>query len=256
MFLLLYKSLLEVFPLSTEDSAQIGIQLLITLGTAFIASFQFWFWQSRFRPKVKISPQISKFEDNGVLSYAIKAINYTKKDIINVSAKLYLETPRTGIGLAEDEVLWDRKDIRLAEYHLEFFGRFNLKDEGIKYATRFVTREPIETSLINSKEVRGKSPRLLFYLHATHPESGIGEVISNTYEIKHIQDGEFESKDSFKIRLVQKPDESIISSEIPTSTETSQRITSEARWSILIVATFTLAYLTVEYLTSRLEKSK
>jgi len=159
----------------------------IGIFSSFLASLMYLSFLSLLRPKILISPKISKSESG---NYVIKVINKSKRDAVDIQAELCLLTP---INVPKGQI-WKRQKIPLNTSKLMVLRKFDTKDKDAIYAFRFTTK-------VNLEEIwNDKHSYLRFRLFAKDEVSGFGKVFEQKYYTKSdIIQGSFAFGDSFDI---------------------------------------------------------
>ena len=145
--------------------------------SSIFASFIFILFLRSLRPKIIISPKISKWHTlDGKRIYQIKVINKTGRSIMNIKAQFFLVVRRAkpnGTTLAKEK-------IPLYNSEVMDLSKFDRKDkEDDKYAFRFGTFEDIEKLL----DTNQKNPFFRFIIYGTDSFSGFGAVFVQDYPV-------------------------------------------------------------------------
>ena len=146
----------------------------------------------RLKPKIEISPTISKYVDeNGQCVYVIKILNKGKREAINVNIvfQLVKEMIVSGVRIFRSERL------ELRTNNILSIPRFNKKDNDANYALRIRSFEDVDT-----KWSANKNSYLRLKLTAEDAISGSTIVCEQKYfTCSSIKDGQFEWGNSFNI---------------------------------------------------------
>ncbi|TCN84963.1 hypothetical protein [Shewanella fodinae] len=173
-------------------------QVILAILTGLVSSAMFFFFLSRFRPQIAISPEIARgiSTKTGETTYVIKVINRTRDDITDINAQLHLfNFHQTATGK-----IWKSDEVELKRSTPICIDKYNKKDKNANYAYRFLTYENLDARWNdeNTQFIR-------FRIIARHATSGFGGAFKRDYLIKQktIVDGTFSKGDTFKIVLKQ-----------------------------------------------------
>jgi hypothetical protein len=152
---------------------------------SLVASGVFLFFLTRLRPKVEISPVISKSldTDNNPV-YSVKIVNKSRRSLINIKAQLQLVGPAIVPGGMIEGV----KEVPLyGDNPLEILG-FKSSDKTEKYAYRFTILEDLEKALLYEQQTY-----LRIIIFATDSVSGFSRAFSQEYQTKRnsFKEGDF-----------------------------------------------------------------
>lgn len=164
--------------------------IALSVVASLLASVLFLLSLTRFRPRVDLSAKVARGLRGDELSYAIKVINRTRTDLIDVKARLeVLETiPDVRASLTR------RRDIPLRFGEILILPRYDKADKTFDYAFRFTTSQELSARTI------GKNTIIRFSLIAKHSVSGFSAAFEQRYRLSDLVDGYFETGDTFSIR--------------------------------------------------------
>nr|WP_042294922.1 hypothetical protein [Nonlabens ulvanivorans] len=173
------------------------IALLIGVISGVIASLVFFLILRIFKPKISISPQITRAirkndEGEDEYVYKFKFINNTRSDIENVSIDLFLMEDYFN-GSAKN---YKSKNLEVAQPEFKFLtGKGSKNDEIHNNCVQMTIKEPLE-ELWN-----GHREWLHLQIDSKHSKSGRRKVEVKTYKdpTTTIVDGRFDSGDNFNI---------------------------------------------------------
>src|SRR5215207_9988793 len=107
---------------------------IIGVLASLAASGLFLYCMSRLRPKLEISPVISRgINKAGEPSYYVKVINRTRYPVIGVQARMSIATPQNIAG----GTVYHVEPIPLRTSEIMELARFSRKDEDAHYAVQF-----------------------------------------------------------------------------------------------------------------------
>lgn len=177
---------------NTQTNISSNQQLSVITGvcsaivTGLISSAMFWYWLYRKKPKILISQNIAKFPYDGDELYAIKIVNKTSDDLINVKFELLVATT---IGTSSTTDRADRihiiPKIKLEEIQIGrnnpiremmIIEKFSRDDHEAKYAQQIVTKINIEDLCHDNNQF------LSFRIIATHASSGFSKNFERRYD--------------------------------------------------------------------------
>ncbi|MEI8273504.1 MAG: hypothetical protein WCG08_12850 [Paludibacter sp.] len=163
------------------------------LFTSLISAITFLYILNLLRPKIEISPQISKgLSLKNELKYSIKVINKTKFNIYDIKAQLHIiRKHQTPSGEIEKSELIELK--RNVPFVLK---KFDKKDTSYDYVFRFVTYVDLESIWVDdSKDI------LRFRMICKHQISGVLDCFEQNYRVKKsvIKNGDFKAGNLFEI---------------------------------------------------------
>lgn len=170
------------------------------IGSSLLASFLFWWFFYRKKPKIEISSQIAKqTDDPGSTFYIIKLVNKTSSDIINVKfdlslAKLAHHSPEAETNIYVLDALRIGRKTPTSE--LMSINRYDKHDKKASYAIQLAV--PLQSdddsgdlSVTLESLLQEQFTHLIFRVYATHSVSGFSRITQRIYEIHHIKEGRF-----------------------------------------------------------------
>jgi len=163
--------------------------IALALLTSFVASALFLLSLTRIRPKFAISPQIARSVRGEELSYAIKVINRTRFDLIDVRARLENLVIIAGVN----NPLTRRRHIPLRFSEILVLSKYDRDDRQADYAFRFTTASELSVRTL------GKNTIIRFSIIAKHSLSGFSSASEQRYGLTDIVDGTFATGDSLSI---------------------------------------------------------
>jgi hypothetical protein len=181
-----------------EDSGMSTVMVWTLSGvigviSSLVASGVFLLAISKLRPKLFVSPKISKTKDDkGNTVYFVKVINRTRYPVIGVNVRMYLATPQNVSG----GTAYKHRAIELRMPNVMELSPFDRKDKDAKYAVRFTVAEDLD-ALWSQDE----TARVRFQIYATHSLTGFGKAVDQFYYQKRtdLVDGEFKFGNSLEI---------------------------------------------------------
>jgi hypothetical protein len=113
------------------------LSLVIGVISSLVAALVFLLAVSRWRPKIDISPTISKSaRSDGAVVYNIKIINRTKRPIVGVQTRLTHATPRS-VGKGP---VYEHRSLKLKTSEVMWIPRFDANDADARYAIKVRNR--------------------------------------------------------------------------------------------------------------------
>lgn len=171
---------------------EVLLSILIGAISSIIASFIFFRVFRLIKPKIDISPNITRFySSSGGIVYGIKIINRSRRPAVNIKAEFHL----TYISNLSNGPITLTKDLKLkrdTNFILEGYRKDKAEED---YAFRFLTYEDIEKEVIN----KTKECHIRISILAYNELSGLGKVFTKEYALSDIIEGRFQQGDSFKI---------------------------------------------------------
>lgn len=169
-------------------------KVILSVFIGVIASGIFFVILSRFKPKLEISPNISKGKStlDGRTIYRVKVLNKTKYPLIDIKAQLHIfKTYQSDGG-----EIWKSKSIELKRNDPIVIDKYDNKDQDVKYAYRFLTYENLD-EIWNDDTIQF----LKFRIICKNVESGFGYFFEKDYRVKKqtIINGDFAKGDTFNI---------------------------------------------------------
>ncbi|MDD4991617.1 MAG: hypothetical protein PHR83_05215 [Paludibacter sp.] len=163
------------------------------LFTSLISAILFLYILSLLRPKIEISPEISKsISLTNKLKYTVKVINKTRFDVYDIKAQLHIiRKCQTPSGEIEKSEL-----IELKRDDPFILGKFDKKDVNADYAFRFVTYIDLESIWTDDN-----NDILKFRVICKHQISGVLGYFQQKYRVKKsvIKTGEFKAGNLMEI---------------------------------------------------------
>lgn len=170
------------------------LSIAIGVLSSLIASFIFLLNIRLIKPKIDISPNITKFfTDKGKEVYSIKIINRSRQPAINVRAQFHYiyESQLSGGPLTT------AKDLKLKRDEVFQIHKYKkIKDpkkEEANFAYRFLCYDDIE-SLISDES---RDYKIRITILAYNSFSGLGKVFIKVYDKTEIIPGRFKQGDNF-----------------------------------------------------------
>jgi len=194
---------------STQNQAENNILVNILVGgvsgvtASVLASAIFWYMLYQQKPKLQISPKIATMSEDrsGNTLYAIKIINKTKTEIINVKLELCaasVVSQTTVDGRSVPAIRLTKIAIGREQpiNELMVIDKFNLNDNEAKYAQQLIIAEDI------NDKCNAENSFLLLRIIATHSASGFSKVYEARYDhplSNFIVKGRFKGADNLDI---------------------------------------------------------
>jgi hypothetical protein len=169
------------------------LSIAIGVVSSVVSSIVFLLALSSFRPNLEVSPIISRTTDReGNKCYTIKVVNKGSRSVLNVKAKLRLQTSQSVPG----GLIVRNRGIELRASEVFEIKKFNKKDFAAEYAHRFLSYEDIDDIWQDEN-----NSYLSFRIYATDSLSNFGKVFGQEYHTKRVSliDGSFEFGNSMKI---------------------------------------------------------
>lgn len=170
---------------------QLFMNAILGIVTGVLASYIFLTWfLNRKRPKIKISPHISRQQWKGGKNFFFKFINTTDTDIFDVSIELVLYKP---IGAVNGTNLLG-KQIDLIDSFSAYIPNNKKTDPHNLHAIR------VRTTFDIDKEWTDNSSFLQITIIAKHSLSGLNKVFHQTYMSKEcISNSKFKTGDDLSL---------------------------------------------------------
>jgi len=170
----------------------IAISILIGVLGSVIASCIFLLAVRALRPRLEISPTISKWKGENDIKYVIKIINRGRRKIVDLRFELLLVTKKVVPGgeLSTTRALDLKKDRAF------ILPEFEKKSDRALFARRITILDDIDA--LWDKDT---SQYLIFRAYAHDEVSGLARLFQSEYRTKRntLIDGEFHFGDSFEI---------------------------------------------------------
>lgn len=173
-------------------TAQFCLSAVIGVLASVVASAIFWVLLFQLRPKIEISPEISRSRNSdGSIGFRVKLINRSRRSAIDLQATVFLDTlrkHRTG-----DVHMLRPLPVKATPGF--FFHGYDKKDTDARWARRLLITENLDTTWVDEQK-----SSILVRLFARDGRSGAVRQFEQTYRLKSvIKDGDFEWGDSFDI---------------------------------------------------------
>lgn len=165
--------------------------ILTGLISGVISSVLFFCMMSMLRPHLTISGDICKGVDDIGVFYAIKILNHSKYDVIDLKIELILKTPFNSNGGLNHSMEW----INLRRDKILLLPRYKKDDKHGDYALVVATRDNLEQMWTNNAQF------VEVKVHGKHCFSGIRKSFDKKYYTKRstIKDGMFNFGKTFDI---------------------------------------------------------
>ena len=168
------------------------VAIIIGIVSSFLSSILFLFAAHRIKPKIKVSPTISKYTDEkGRLVYVIKIINRGIRDAVDISLVLHLLRPIKNEEANETNTVSRSRRLQLQTNNLFKLAK---RKKNEYFAFRVRCYENIEEILKETKD-----SKLRFRLTARDSFTNSPILIEQTYVLDTISEGQFKTGNSFDI---------------------------------------------------------
>lgn len=168
------------------------VAIIIGIVSSFLSSILFLFAAHRIKPKIEVSPMISKYtDDKGRLVYVIKIINMGRRDAVDISLVLHLLRPIKNEETNETNTVSRSRRLQLQTNNLFKLAK---RKKNEYFAFRVRCYENIEEILKETKDAK-----LRFRLTARDSFTNSPILIEQTYGLDAINEGQFEIGKSLKI---------------------------------------------------------
>jgi hypothetical protein len=174
-------------------TAQFCLSAVIGVLASVIASAIFWVVLFQIRPKIEISPQISRsINSDGSKGFRVKLINRSRRAAVDLQPSVFLDTLRkhkTG----------DVHMLRLLPVKSTpgfLFHGYDKNDADARYARRLLITDDLDATWVDDQ-----ISSIVVRLFARDGRSGAFRQFEQTYRLKRdaIKDGDFDWGDSFEI---------------------------------------------------------
>lgn len=168
------------------------VAIIIGIVSSFLSSILFLFAAHRIKPKIEVSPKISKYtDDKGRLVYVIKIINRGIRDAVDISLVLHLLRPIKNEEANETNTVSRSRRLQLKTNNLFKLAK---RKKNEYFAFRVRCYKNIEEILKETKD-----SKLRFRLTARDSFTNSPILIEQTYGLDAIREGQFKTGNSFDI---------------------------------------------------------
>lgn len=168
------------------------VAIIIGIVSSFLSSILFLFAAHRIKPKIEVSPMISKYtDDKGRLVYVIKIINMGRRDAVDISLVLHLLRPIKNEEANETNTVSRSRRLQLKTNNLFKLAK---RKKNEYFAFRVRCYKNIEEILKETKD-----SKLRFRLTARDSFTNSPILIEQTYGLDAIREGQFKTGNSFDI---------------------------------------------------------
>lgn len=168
------------------------VAIIIGIVSSFLSSILFLFAAHRIKPKIEVSPKISKYtDDKGRLVYVIKIINRGIRDAVDISLVLHLLRPIKNEEANETNTVSRSRRLQLKTNNLFKLAK---RKKNEYFAFRVRCYKNIEKILKETKD-----SKLRFRLTARDSFTNSPILIEQTYGLDAIREGQFKTGNSFDI---------------------------------------------------------
>ncbi len=169
----------------------IAISIITGVISGLVSSLMFFWMISFMRPKIELSTEICKGNDEHGVFYGFKVINRSIYHVLDLRAEVILKTPFNSNGGQNYSNKW----IKLRRENILLFPRFKRDKNYADYALILATRDDLEDLWIDTNQF------LEIKIHGKHSFSGVSKSFEQKFYTKKncIKEGMFNFGKTFAI---------------------------------------------------------
>ncbi|MEM7550886.1 MAG: hypothetical protein AAF363_14480 [Bacteroidota bacterium] len=165
--------------------------IIVGIGSSFTASIGFlWLYISKKRPKILISPHISRTTFSGKQYFQFKFVNKTRSPIYDIKVNLSSATPTGSIN--NRGIMY--KYLEIKHPNLNYVPKEDSKDDYNLHARRLWSSDDFDEIL------EDENVELQLEIIARHDVSGLTSILSKNFTKNSIKNGEFPSGNELLIK--------------------------------------------------------